>query len=73
LPNYQVRVQYQYPVCAVSPEDALTTVPFVIKGRFIGFHGEGTTEIINTEGEVVLTAELVTNPEEKRRRGAYNR
>ena len=59
MPDYKVRVQYQYPVQAVSPQDALDTVPIVIRGRFIGFHGEGTTEIINTEGEVVLKAELV--------------
>jgi len=59
MPDYIVKVQYRYPVQAVSPEDALSTVPTVIKGRFIGFHGEGTTEIIDSEGEVVLKAELV--------------
>jgi len=59
MPDYKVKVQYQYPVQAVSPEDALATVPHVIKGRFIGFHGEGTTEILNADGEIVLKAELV--------------
>ena len=59
MPDYKVRVQYQYPVQAVSPQDALDTVPLVIKGRFIGFHGEGTTEIIDANGKVVLKAELV--------------
>ena len=59
MPDYVVKVTYVYPAQAVSPEDALATVPNVIKGRFTGFHGEGTTEILNTKGEVVLKAELV--------------
>ena len=59
MPDYKVKVTYTYPVQAVSAEDALSTVPTVIKGRFIGFHGEGITEILNAAGEVVLKAELV--------------
>ena len=60
MPDYKVRVTYTYPAQAISAEDALSTVPTIIKARFIGFHGEGITEIINAEGEVVLKAELVT-------------
>ena len=60
MPDYKVRVTYTYPVQAISAEDALSTVPTIIKARFIGFHGEGITEIINAKGEVVLKAELVT-------------
>jgi len=60
MPDYKVKVTYTYPVSAVDPQDALSTVPIVIRGRFTGFHGEGITEILNTEGEVVLKAELVT-------------
>jgi len=61
VPKYQVRVTYTYPVEGINPKDALDTVPIVIKARFIGFHGEGLTEILDAStGEVVLTAELVT-------------
>ena len=60
MPDYKVKVTYIYPVQAISAEDALSTVPTIIKARFIGFHGEGITEIINSKGEVVLKAELVT-------------
>jgi hypothetical protein len=60
LPHYLVRVSYSYPVQAVSAQDAFSTVPIVIKARFAGFHGQGTTEIFDTEGKVVLKAELVT-------------
>jgi len=59
VPDYKVRVTYTYLVQAVSAEDALSTVPVVIKARFGGLHGKGTTEVINTDGEVVLKAELV--------------
>ena len=59
MPDYKVKVQYQYPVQAISPQDALSTVPFVIKARFNGFHGKGITEVIDAEGKTVLTAELV--------------
>lgn len=64
MPDYTVKVTYTYPIQAVSAEDALSTVPIVIKGRFIGFHGEGLTEIINAEGEVVLKAELAQRKED---------
>jgi len=59
MPEYLVRVTYAYPVSALNAEDALTTVPAVIKGRFIGFHGEGKAEILDGEGKVVLAAELM--------------
>jgi len=59
LPDYKVRVTYTYPVQAVDAQDALSTVPIVIKARFNGFHGIGITEVINADGEVVLKAELV--------------
>lgn len=58
MPYYKVKVTYTYPVEAISAEDALSTVPVIIKARFIGFHGEGITEILNTDGEVVLKAKL---------------
>jgi len=64
LPDYKVRVVYTYLVQAISAEDALSTVPTVIKGRFIGFHGEGLTEIINNDGRVVLKAKLVNHTEQ---------
>ena len=57
--KYRVKVTYEYPVDAVSAEDALNTVPIVIKAKFAGFHGEGLTEVINADGQVVLKAELV--------------
>lgn len=66
MPDYKVRVTYVYPVSAVNAEDALSTVPYVIKGRFTGFHGEGVTEILNAEGKVVLTAELATTARGKK-------
>jgi len=59
MASYVVKVSYSYTVDAVNAEDALSTVPFVIKARFNGFHGEGTTEVIDADGEVVLKAELV--------------
>ena len=59
MPDYKVRVTYTYPVEAVDAQDALSTVPIVIRARFNGFHGQGMTEVINAEGETVLKAELV--------------
>jgi len=61
MPDYTVRVTYTYPVSAVNAEDALSTVPIVIKARFAGFHGEGLTDILDKEGNIVLTAKLVTD------------
>ena len=59
MPNYLVKVVYTYPVTAVNTEDALSTVPFVIKGKFIGFHGEALTEVLNASTkQVVLRAKL---------------
>ena len=65
MPNYVVRVSYQYQVQAVSAEDALSTVPIVIKARFAGFHGDGLTEVFDAEGKLVLTAKLVTDKDKK--------
>lgn len=59
MPKYKVKVTYSYPVEAVSAEDALSTVPIVIRAKFIGFHGEGMTEILNDQGEVILKAKSV--------------
>jgi len=61
MPDYIVKVEYRYKVQAIDPQDALSTVPYVIKARFAGFHGEGTTKILDTNGKVVLTAKLVTD------------
>jgi len=65
LPKYKVRVTCTYPVSALNAEDALSTVPMVIKLRYISGHAEGLTEIIDDgTGEVVLKALL--NPEKRR-------
>jgi len=59
MPNYTVRVTIKYPVSAVNPEDALSTVPNVLRMRYIGVHAEGITEILDAStGEVVLKAKL---------------
>ena len=62
MPKYLIRVTCTYPVDALNAEDALSTVPMVIRMRYIGGHAEGVTEILDAAtGEVVLKAEL--NPE----------
>ena len=59
MPKYLVKVTYTYPVCAVDAEDALSTVPQVIRTRYIGVHAEGLTEILDASTkEVVLRAQL---------------
>ena len=59
MPNYTVRVTIKYPVSAVNAEDALSTVPEVIRMRYIMVHAEGITEILDAStGEVVLSAKL---------------
>ena len=61
MPRYLIRVTCTYPVEAVDAKDALSTVPMVIKMRYIGWHAEGVTEILDAAtGEVVLKAELNT-------------
>jgi len=61
LPKYRVRVTCTYPVEAVDAKDALSTVPMVVKMRYIGGIAEGVTEIIDAAtGEVVLKAVLNT-------------
>jgi hypothetical protein len=58
-----VKVQYSYQVCAVDAKDALSTVPQVIKMRYIGVHAEGLTEILDAPTkEVVLRAQLNPDP-----------
>ena len=64
MPKYKVKVTCTYPVTATDARDALSTVPMVIKMRYIGGHAEGVTEIIDAgTGEVVLKA--VLNPEKR--------
>ena len=58
MPKYRVRITYEYPVQAVSPHDALDTVPIATRLKYL--NADGTTEIINSEGKVVLKARLVT-------------
>jgi len=65
LPKYVVKVTCTYPVSAVNAEDALLTVPRVIRMNFIGGIAEGVTEIVDADsGEVVLKA--VLNPDIKK-------
>ena len=78
MPDYVVKVQYSYPVQAINAEDALSTVPYVVKARFAGFHGEGTVEISDADTKIiVLTARLNTKKEpgntqsHTRRTGGY--
>jgi len=65
VPKYVVKVTCTYPVSAVNAEDALSTVPRVIRMNFIGGIAEGVTEIVDADsGEVVLKA--VLNPDIKK-------
>jgi len=57
MTKYLVRVEYEYPVDAIDAEDALSTVPIATRLKYV--NAEGTTEIINSEGKVVLKAKLV--------------
>ena len=57
MPKYLVRVKYEYPVEAVNAEDAFNTVPIATRLKYL--NADGTTEIINSEGKVVLRAKLV--------------
>lgn len=59
MPKYTVKVTCTYPVEAVDGKDALSTVPLVIRMRYINVHAEGLTEILDAAtGEVVLRAKL---------------
>jgi hypothetical protein len=58
VPDYDVKVTYTYPVSALTAEDAFSTVPVVIRSRFIGFLGKGSVEISDGDGNVVLRGEL---------------
>ena len=65
MPKYVVKVTCTYPVSAVNAEDALSTVPRVIRMNFIGGTAEGVTEIVDaSSGKVVLKA--VLNPDIKK-------
>jgi len=57
VPDYEVHIHYVYKVQAVNAEDALSTVPIATRLKYI--NADGTTEIINSEGKVVLKAKLV--------------
>lgn len=57
MPNYTVKVQYQYKIQAVNAEDALSTVPIATRLKYA--NADGLTEIINDEGKTVLRAKLV--------------
>jgi len=63
VPKYRVRVQYEYPVDAVSAEDAMKTVPVASRIKWV--NAEGITEIFNAAGKKVLTAKLVTKEKGK--------
>ena len=62
MTKYLVRVKYEYPVDAINAEDALSTVPIATRLKYL--NADGTTEIINSEGTVVLKAKLVNKKEE---------
>jgi hypothetical protein len=52
--KYKVKVSYEYPVDAVSAEDALNTVP--IAERIHWQNAEGTLEVFDADGRRVLKA-----------------
>jgi len=58
LPEYTIKVSYTYPVCATNAEDAFSTVPQVIKMRYIGVHAEVQAEVMDAIGKRVLLAKL---------------
>jgi hypothetical protein len=63
--KYKVRATYTYPVDAVDAKDALSTLPQVIKMKYIGVSVEGKAEIINVSTQkVVLKA--VLNPDNRK-------
>lgn len=67
MPDYTVKVTVTYPVSAVNAEDALSTVPQVIRMRYIGVQAKGLTEILDATGIIVLTA--ILNPDIKKEKG----
>ncbi len=58
MSKYLVLVIYEYSVDAINTEDAFGTVPIATRLKYL--NADGTTEIINSEGKVVLKAKLVT-------------
>lgn len=59
MPEYDVKVTFTYPVGAVDAEDALLTVPEVIRMRLAGVGGEGQVEISDRATKaIVLTAAI---------------
>jgi len=58
MSKYFVRVIYEYPVDTINAEAALSTVPIATRLKYA--NADGTTEIINSEGTVVLKAKLAT-------------
>jgi hypothetical protein len=73
MPYYTVKVTFAYPVKAVSAEDAFSTVPKVIKMRYIGVHAEGVAEVVDeSTGNSVLTAFLNPDKTERERKEVRN-
>jgi hypothetical protein len=68
--KYLVRVTYEYPVDSVNAKDALSTVPMATRLKYL--NADGTTEIINSEGKVVLKAKLVNKRSYKDAHGALD-
>ena len=61
MPNFTVRVTYEWPVDAVNPADAMSTVQLVTRSRFTQAVVTGKAEVIEPDtGRVQLTAQLVT-------------
>jgi len=52
--KYKVKVSYEYPVDAVSAEDALSTLDTAIRLKFA--NAEGVVEIFDADGKRVLKA-----------------
>jgi len=68
MPNYTVKITIGYPVQAKNAEDALATVPMVVRMRYTNCLAEGVTEILDAATkEVVLRAQLNPDrPKEKK-------
>ena len=72
MSKYLVKVSYTYPVDAVDAKDALSTVPQVIRLKYIGVSAEGLTEILDAStNKVVLTAKLNPDNGNKKKGGTH--
>ncbi len=65
MPKYLVKVTCTYPVEASDAKDALSTVPMVIRMRYIGGHAQGITEILDASTKK-LVLRAVLNPEDRK-------